>query len=125
MYTMLKEKVKEKNWKEASFMARGILEKQGLVKLPLGSYWMWIHKEWLERALKEDILRKNSYGQCVPVADAITLKEIVGKKGKEDIVTEKEHISIARFLAFANKYEAFCYAKEKEAEQLKLSGKTD
>lgn len=43
------------------------LFERGYIKLPVGSYYTWIHKSWFDKAIKEGILRKNGAGMYVPV----------------------------------------------------------
>lgn len=114
---IIEEYRKTKNFKKLGESSKELLEKGGLMKLPMGSYWTWMHIDWLNKALEEKVLKENIYGQFIPIADIWTTTETVGKRGKSETKKEVEKLSFARFDGFVERYNKFCYAKEMELQQ--------
>ena len=83
IYQVMENFKETKDFKLLKEEAGEILKREGLIELPLGSYWKWIHIEWFNKALAEDVIAENAYGQFIPRADVIISMESTGKEGTE------------------------------------------
>jgi len=84
------------------------------VKLPLGSAWNVMYKEWFDEAIELGVIRKNAYGQYVPLAVVKTVEKIVGKHGRENIIEKEEILDFSAFFEFARRYDAYDRAIHEE-----------
>ena len=114
---IIEEYKKTRDFKALAENAKKLLKESGFSQLPTGSYWKWMHIEWLNKGLGEKALAENTYGQFVPIADVLKTTEVVGQRGRESITKEIETLSLLRFLDFANRYNKFCYAQEMESQR--------
>lgn len=48
-----------------------LLQNRGYIKLPFGSYYLYIHQTWFNRLIKEELVHKNVHGMFVPVRKTI------------------------------------------------------
>lgn len=94
-------------------------EEKGIIKLPLGSFWRYMHADWFALAIEERVLSENVYGMFVPLYNVLEDQEEVGRKGREIIYKTVKRADGARFDNFRQRYEKFLYAQEMEEQSLK------
>ena len=100
--------------KEARKNTPEIYLEKGIVKLDIGSMWMYMHEDWLKRGISEGALAHNTYNQVVPVARMIMDDVKVGMHGRKAIYERKEVMSMVIFNNFYERYEAYRHALDKE-----------
>lgn len=108
--TIIGDQLKKGNYKDVSESALSVLEKDGWIKLPLGSYYGWMIAEWFAKALEEHVLLENQYGQFVPSIPMRKEKRLIGKRGREEIYEEETTLDFIAFNAFVKRYEGFLKA---------------
>ena len=99
------------------------LEALGYMDLGVGSWYRFIHKDWFIKARDEGIIKQNGYGQWVPFVDVANEQEVIGMRGKIEILSSKKTTkritkeSMERLKEFNRRYDEWM----KTQEQIELS----
>ena len=76
--------------------AKKRLDAKEYIKLPLGSYWSEIHREWFERAKRMKLVVENTYGQWIPYIQFDEVNEEIGKRGMTTVYDTRHTKTIMR-----------------------------
>jgi hypothetical protein len=99
------------------------LEALGYIDLGVGSWFRFIHKEWFIKARDEGIIKQNAYNQWVPFVEVANEQEVIGMRGKTEILSSKKTTkritkeSMERLRDFDRRYQEWM----KSQEQIELS----
>lgn len=99
-----------KTVKKLAEEARQKLESKGFVKTNL---FGWIEREWLEKALKEDVVVKKEVGY-VPAVIEREEEIVTGHRGRVPIIEKKTKLDISIWREFCKEYEEYKNRKERQ-----------
>lgn len=117
---IIRKKIADEDYKAAAEEAKAYLESTGLTKMPQGSYLLWMHIEWLNKGLADGAIAENKdSGAFLPVVRVLKTENPVGRRGKKTIFETVEALDMTAFKSFAERYNKYLYAREKEDEEIK------
>lgn len=117
---LITEWAKKKQWGIMKVSASKRLEAMGYVDLGLGSWYRYMHKDWLEKAKQEGLLVKKN-DVWLPLVEMDVNHEVIGMRGKTPIYDKKKEkskigqASMDRLDEFDKRYKKWLYGQEQSS----------
>ena len=72
------------------------LEAKGYIKLPMGSLFSMIHKDWFDKAKNRKLIEQNAHGQWLPVVHIDEVQERIGQRGTTPVYDSKIKLAMRK-----------------------------
>lgn len=79
-----------------------------------------MYKTWFDLAKKEGVIQRNECGQWLPAAEVSEEQVATGQRGREVMYEKKKRLNLSRFYEFAERYNLYEQARNKEQYHLQL-----